>query len=141
MEELDTLVNEANQVLSQTSEGLSHWELNHWFVIAMVELLLIIVLLFLRVRSKGCVDSKKAEFKKKALDENVDFDNIMNSAFHAKEVYDELKGKCHPDKFATDPEKNAIALDIFQQITENKNNISKLKELKQRAIDELGISF
>jgi len=70
------------------------------------------------------------------LKEQIDFDNVMVSAFHAKPLYDELKVIFHPDRFINE-EKNAMATEIFQSITENKENYKILLELKERAYKEL----
>ena len=45
----------------------------------------------------------------------VDFDNVINSSFAAKELYDKLKVKCHPDRF-TDADLNKEATRLFQEI-------------------------
>jgi hypothetical protein len=116
------------------------WEVNAWTVIAVLELAVIIVLLALHNR-KPVVNNKNAELKKKVMAETVDFDNIVNSAFHSVDLYNQLKVKCHPDRFPDDAEMNAKALEIFQQIAKNKNNLKKLEELKQRAINELNVKF
>ena len=76
--------------------------------------------------------------KKKVLDEQIDFDNIVSSAFHAKELYDELKIKCHPDRFH-DSETIAKATELFQAVTENKGNYEILLKLKDRIYNELPI--
>jgi hypothetical protein len=52
-----------------------------------------------------------------------------------------LKVKCHPDRFATDAEKNVIAENIFQEITKNKTNVKRLIELKEEAKQKLNINF
>lgn len=46
--------------------------------------------------------SKYNQLKKvlKGDSKKLDFDNVINNAFHAQDLYDELKGVCHPDKFA-----------------------------------------
>ena len=57
------------------------------------------------------------------------------------QLYDELKVKCHPDRFPTDKEKNTIAENIFQEISKNKNNVKRLLELKEEASQKLNINF
>ena len=76
------------------------------------------------------------KIKKSILEEQIDFDNIITSAFHAKLLYDELKIICHPDRFI-DEERNAKATEIFQLITENKENYKILFDLKERINREL----
>lgn len=82
-------------------------------------------------------DIRKA--RKEVLEEKIDFDNIVSSAFHAKELYDELKTVCHPDRFH-DSETIAKATELFQAVTQNKGNYSVLQELKDRMYRELPIS-
>lgn len=77
--------------------------------------------------------------KKKVLSEQIDFDNIVSSAFHAKELYDELKTICHPDRFH-DSETISKATELFQAVTENKGNYEILLKLKKRIYNELSIS-
>lgn len=77
--------------------------------------------------------------KKKVLDERIDFDNIVSSAFHAKELYNELKTICHPDRFH-DSETIAKATELFQAVTENRGNYDALLQLKGRIYNELPIN-
>lgn len=114
--------------------------MNVWAIVAIVEFAVIVILALSRHKNK-LISQKDVEIKKKAMSETVDFGNIVNSAFHAKELYDQLKVKCHPDRFVSDDAKNAIALEIFQLVVKNKNDVKTLQALKQRAIDELGINF
>lgn len=82
--------------------------------------------------------------KKRALlkqEENVDFNNVMNNAFLSKQLYDELKSRCHPDKFATDEALSVKATEIMALIVKNKHNYKELLDLKERAVKELGINF
>lgn len=69
------------------------------------------------------------------------FRTSSNSSFHATEIYNELKVKCHPDRFIGDVEKNATANRIFQEVTKNKMNYKRLQELKKEAEESLGINF
>ena len=87
--------------------------------------------------------SDRYKMKKKLKDKNtsVDFDGVMRSAFMAKDLYDQLKGKCHPDKFATEPEKMKVATEIFALLVKNKHNYDELRKLKDRAIKELNINL
>lgn len=77
--------------------------------------------------------------KKKVLEEDIDFDNIVSSAFHAKKLYDELKAVCHPDRFH-DSETIAKATELFQLIVQNKGNYDGLIKLKERIYKELPIN-
>ncbi len=112
---------------------------NWWMWIAIAEFV-IIVLLILKDKTKH-KDSNMQKFKKESLEKEIDFDNIINSSFNSKTLYDALKVKCHPDRFPIDKEQNEIAEKIFQEITKNKNNVKRLNELKEEAIQKLGIKF
>lgn len=75
---------------------------------------------------------------------DVDFGQTIKTAFDVKKaqaLYDVLKKRCHPDIFSPDAEKVAIADDLFQEITKNKNNYKKLLELKEMAKEKLNINF
>ena len=72
---------------------------------------------------------------------NVDFQNTVNSMFNAEPLYKELIVKCHPDRFAPDEAKMAIANELSMQITKNKQNIKCLEALRQEAINKLNINI
>lgn len=113
--------------------------INWWFWIAIAQFIIIVILILAPKFKRK--QSLKHKLKKESLDSNIDFDNIINSSFNSNKVYDELKIKCHPDRFPNDSEKNQIAEDIFQEISKNKNNINRLLELKEKAKQELDINF
>lgn len=112
-----------------------------WMYVALAELICILVLLV-----KLCFYHKKKteheQLKRKVMQEgDIDFANVINSSFKAKELYDELKGKCHPDKFTKDATLNVRATEIFSLLVRNKYNYKALCELKERAQNELGINI
>jgi hypothetical protein len=113
--------------------------INYWMWIAFAQFILIVVLLFDKINSGKA--SEKRKFKAESLEKDVDFDNILKSSFHARQLYDELKVKCHPDRFPTNPEQNALADSLFKEISKNKLNLKKLEELKEKAITELNINL
>lgn len=120
-------------------------ESNRWIWLVIVSvfvilLLIIIVLVHRRTKTKPVdnLDMLKQQAKEQG---NVDFSNVINSAFNSKQLYDKLKVKCHPDRFPLNPEKNAIANDIFQRIKKNEYNVEELEKLKDEAIEKLGISI
>lgn len=108
-----------------------------YYIVALVAVLIIVsgVIAYFR--------SDRYKMKKKLKDKNasVDFDGVMRSAFMAKDLYDQLKGKCHPDKFATEPEKMKVATEIFALLVKYKHNYDELCKLKERAIKELNINL
>ncbi len=139
----DTIIKDTIKVVSETmtksipSENNEH--INWWLWIAIIEFVLIIFLVIKqKIKPK---DTIKQKFKKESLKAEIDFNNIINSSFNSKQLFDELKVKCHPDRFPTDKEKNLIADKLFQEITENQNNAKRLIELKEEAKQKLNINF
>jgi hypothetical protein len=138
---IDTILTDSiktvNQVISKTDKEIisSH---NIWMWIAIIELTLIIYLILFRKKKP---ENPRVQFKRQAKEGDIDFGNIINSSFHVKPLYDELKLKCHPDRFPNDIEKNQIALELFQEISKNKTNYKKLIELKELAKQNLNIKF
>ena len=129
----DTLIRDslklANEVIGNSSNTNS---INtFWIWIAITEFLVIIFLLF--KRKTKVKETVKSKFKTDSLKGEIDFHNIIDSSFNSMKLYDELKVKCHPDKFPTDKEMNKIADSLFQEINKNKTNTKRLLELKEEA--------
>lgn len=137
---IDSLIHDSLTVAGgpiYTKNGISSYS-NWWMWVAVVEFVIILVILVSkRVKPK---DVSKKKFKDESLSHEIDFNNIINSSFNSSKLYDELKTKCHPDRFPTENEKNIIAENIFQEITKNKNNIKRLLELKEEAKNKLNIN-
>lgn len=111
---------------------------NIWMIVAIVELVIIIVLLMTRKPT----DNKRSDIKKQILAEgDIDFSNLVNSSFNAAGLYKELLIKCHPDRFAPDTEKMAIANELSAKVTKNKHDIKHLEELKEEAKQRLNINY
>ena len=134
------------EVLTDTLQGVAgavttgnFQESDVWFYIAMVEFVIIFFLLLFAFR-RGTTRVEKQKLRE-SIKSDVDFQKIINSSFHATEIYNELKVKCHPDRFIGDVEKNATANRIFQEVTKNKMNYKRLQELKKEAEESLGINF
>ena len=58
--------------------------------------------------------------------------------FNATAIYDELKRKYHPDRFAPDETKMATANEIMTRITQCKHDKAALELLKKEAAERLG---
>ena len=105
----DTLIKDsikiANRAISKITEADE--STNWWMWIALVELG-IIAYFIVKEKFKSKVSAKQ-QFKSESLKQDIDFNNIINSSFNSVKLYDELKVKCHPDRFPTDKEKNLIA--------------------------------
>lgn len=131
----DTIIQQVTTSVSSVDNGL-----NLWFYIALAELVIILLLLMVGSRKKNNALEEKQKIKD-SIKSNIDFNNIINSSFHATETYNQLKVKCHPDRFIGDSEKVEIANQIFQEITKNKTNVKRLLELKEEAKQKLKINF
>ncbi len=137
----DTIIQDSIQVAKQiiTKATETSGAINWWMWLAIVEFgILTFLLLKEKLKAK---DTERQRFKNESLIHDIDFNNIINSSFNSIKLYDELKVKCHPDRFPTDKEKNLIAENIFQEITKNKTNVKRLLELKEEAIQKLNINF
>lgn len=77
---------------------------------------------------------------KRIKEEQIDmqglFSNISNRS-DVGELYKELCKQCHPDRFENESEKKAIAIELFTCVQNNRNNYSKLIELKNKIEDRL----
>lgn len=114
-------------------------DINWWLWIAIAEFGIIAYLVLKSQLKRN--QSLKQKLKRESFDRDIDFDNIINSSFNSNEIYNELKVKCHPDKFPNDKDKNETADNLFQEITKNKNNVKRLLELKKEATQKLNINF
>ena len=120
------------------NENFLDWSIGAWTVISALEFAVIMFLIFTALRRRVSTPRMSA-MKKNIILEKVDFGNILDSAFHAEELYDQLKVKCHPDRFIGDERKNAAALGIFQKLGQYRHDIKALERIRQRAEDELDV--
>ena len=103
---------------------------NLWMWISIFEAICIIVLLLILLGSQNKYTEIQRQFKANAQKEDVDFNNIIVSSFHAGDLYNQLN-----------PELMSKADNLFQQITQNKHDLKKLQELKAEAMKELHINI
>lgn len=138
----DTLINEELSVHDKSLNEIVLDSSNSQLLIfiGIISTVILVFLLFY-FSKKLNKNGKKNSIKKDILKTEIDFTNIIDSSFNSKTIYDQLKKKCHPDRFVNDEEKSQIANKIFQELTKNKNNIKKLNELKLRAENQLNIQF
>ena len=106
---------------------------NVWMWVAIAEAVVILILLLALLQKKSGFYKRKAEI----LAEQPDFGNIFNSVFNAEPLYKELSRKCHPDRFAPDAKTMAVADELFQRVTKNRNNIKELQALKEEITQKL----
>lgn len=130
-------MNDTIQQLTDQMQQTSSMGINIWLIVAIVEFAVIVYLLLTKLNISN---SKKAQIKNEVMQEgSIDFRNVLNNAFNSKEIYDDLKKKCHPDRFVDDAEREAIANELFQRITQNQHNIDNLRKLREEAVRKLGI--
>ena len=82
--------------------------------------------------------SEKDKIRNEILQGDIDFGNVIASSLLAKGLYDELKKVCHPDRFHTERDINK-ANELFQLLSQNKGNYTKLLALKEQIYNELPI--
>ncbi len=117
-----------------------------WQLAAAIELIIIVLLIIAIIKLLKKIKShqKPEQFDttiiKGSKEKAVDMDNVINSMFNSKMLYDMLKKKIHPDRFPDEDEK-AIATDLATQLNEQKSNYEKLKEIKAIAEEKLGLKF
>ena len=129
---LQTMVDSLEH-MAQSTTGV-----NIWMIVAIVELVIIIVLLL----SRKPTNNRQSDIKKKVLAEgDIDFSNLVNSSFNAEGLYKDILVKCHPDRFAPDTEKMAIANELSAKVTKNKHDIKRLNKLKEEAKMKLNINL
>ena len=120
-------------------------ESNIWKTISIILMILCFVelIIILDKRHKSVIQpSSKDKLRQQVREDgDIDFENIMNSAFQSDQLYHELIRRCHPDLFATDSFKQHIANDLSQRITQNKVNYKVLQDLKKEAEEKLNIQF
>lgn len=83
--------------------------------------------------------SETYKIREKILNEEIDFSNVVSSSLLAKNLYDELKKICHPDRFLNEQDINK-ANELFQLVTQNKGDYNKLLSMKERIYRELPIN-
>ncbi len=83
--------------------------------------------------------SERDKIRGQILEEKIDFGNVVSSSLLAKNLYDELKKVCHPDKFQKQEDVNT-ATELFQLLVQNKGDYNKLLSLKERIYIELPIN-
>ena len=114
--------------------------INHpiWFWLFLLQCIVIVILVFLLVEQK--INARLAVYERNRMQEygkkEVDLVNVMKSINSSKELYKELSLKCHPDRYAGDP-RQAIARELFRDISANKRNYQKLREIQEVANKKL----
>ena len=135
---MDTVQQFLSDTIDVVAEQVSTSGINVWMIVALAELIIIIALFL----SRNKINDKQTELKRKVMAEgDIDIGNTMNSMFNAEPLYKELIRKCHPDRFAPDEEKMAIASELSMRITKNKQNRKNLEALRQEAINKLNINL
>ena len=95
---MDTTIQDSLNIMAQhTQNNVSDGRVDWWMWIAIAEF---VILLILVLSKKSLPKNERLQrFKNESMNHEIDFNNTISSAFHAEELYDELKVKCHPDRF------------------------------------------
>lgn len=135
--------------MKQIQDYLSHIYLSKsfWQIFTLISIILnvyfLIIVNSLKKKLKKNIISHQFEetIIKEGKDAKVSMDNVLNSIYKSKSLYDSLIRKVHPNRFAPDEALMKIADEIAAEITQNKNNYDKLLELQAIATEKLGITF
>ena len=103
---------------------------NGWLGVLIFSVFAGLVIIYILNRRKSATGLEALKRK------NIDMENVMLDIHRSRELYNELKVKCHPDRFIG-LEKMQQAEKIFQELSDNKHNYVKLLELKERINNEL----
>lgn len=85
-------------------------------------------------------DSLQERLIKAAKEEPCDMQGLffnINKRYEAQTLYKELCLLCHPDKFEQEPDLQAIALGLFEQVQNARGDYNKLLELKKTINEKL----
>jgi len=103
---------------------------NGWLCVLIISLLAGLLIIYILNRRKSATGLEALKRQ------NIDMENVMFDIHRSRELYNELKVKCHPDRFIG-LDKMQQAEKIFQELSDNKHNYLKLLELKERINNEL----
>lgn len=112
-----------------------------WQVVSFAEFTIIVFLLIKigKIKKNKIVDYEE-QILRDGKKKDINMENLMNSIYKSKPLYNSLIRKCHPDRF-TDPELNKKATEITKSIVESESNYDKLIEIKINAENELNITI
>jgi hypothetical protein len=117
--------------------------IDKWLIVSCIELFVILILVIIIIKKKKVKteDFIVSDDIKQYKDTEVDLSNMFDSMFNSSRLHTILKKKIHPDRFPNDPEKIALANELTAKLNEAQNNIAKMKEIQNIAIEKLGIKF
>lgn len=108
-----------------------------WGIMMCVTLLLVGFLIGRKSEQSLKRRSHLSKERKKAKEHEVDYDNVINSAFEARKFAKTLKTRCHPDLFADDEIKMQIAEALHQEVEEKSRNLKELQAIEQEIFRKL----
>lgn len=117
---------------------------NLWQWLAIGEAVIIVLLLFsVFLRKRQEYSSKHQALIDEAKAGEVDFKDVLSSAFHAEALYKKLIRVCHPDRFPKDiePHKYEWGMDITARLGKAQHSFRQLRELQQEIEDKLKITI
>lgn len=75
--------------------------------------------------------------KKEKEERDIDYSSLLQSMDKGQSLFNQLKVKCHPDRYVVGTDKQSVAEELFKLIQANSTNYEKLVELKERVEKEL----
>lgn len=88
---------------------------------------------------------KKQSKLKREINNNIDdinMNDLMNNINKSSELYEQLKRRCHPDRFTTKSDEiQKYADEIASEVAKNRSDYNKLLELKDKAERLLNVKF
>jgi hypothetical protein len=111
-----------------------------WFWLTIFEFFLLIVSGYILFKRKDNVSDTKNTSLRKAKNNQIDMNDLLDNINRSRELYKELSVFCHPDKFVNTTKYRAAEI-FFQEITKNRRNYKELISLKERVKIELDIEI
>lgn len=107
---------------------------------SIIKIIILLVIVFIIIMSILRF-IKKRKFKNEIFDKenpSLDFNNIINSINNSRDLYKKLISIYHPDRYTSEEDKK-IANEISMEITMNKRDYNKLKEIENKSKYKLKI--
>ncbi|PKA97738.1 hypothetical protein B0O79_1407 [Flavobacteriaceae bacterium MAR_2009_75] len=116
--------------------------INWWYVAVIIEGLVILAIIAILFKAHRNYQSDKNKYEHLKNNDilNKESDAFARSTQEAKKLHKALCHKCHPDLFEDEHQKK-IAHRLFQEMSISRNNLAKLKKLKAKAEEELGVKI
>lgn len=132
--QVDTITNSA--AINETSDFFVWFNWTSFFMGLSIGVLLLYYSYYQRKSVKYTIPPSKT---KKGDDETEEawggFFRTFNEQDEAKELYDKLRRKIHPDRFPSDEEKRDLATQLASELGDKKIHLERLKEIEKKATE------